>query len=154
MEWVVNASSRPIYPPVITRYPLYRRLNGRQGWSGRVRDISHPPGFDPRTVQLAASGYTSYAIPAYELYNTVSEEWNKRNICHHNLAILSAVLQHRRRQGWTEVCLCVVTANCKETFEGGRERTCWGKVSGGITPLILNLGTGWRGAGSFVPSSL
>jgi len=34
-------------PPGKTRYPLYRRLGGPQGWSGQVRKISPPPGFDP-----------------------------------------------------------------------------------------------------------
>ena len=38
-------------PPVKTRYPLYRRRGGPQGRFGRVRKISPPPGFDPRTVQ-------------------------------------------------------------------------------------------------------
>jgi len=27
-----------------TRYPLYRRLGGPQGWSGQVQKISPPPG--------------------------------------------------------------------------------------------------------------
>ena len=40
-------------PPVKTRYPLYRRLTGPQGRSGRK--ISPPPGFFPRTVQPVAS---------------------------------------------------------------------------------------------------
>jgi hypothetical protein len=31
---------------------------GPQGRSGRVRKISSPPGFDPRTVQPVASRYT------------------------------------------------------------------------------------------------
>jgi len=44
-------------PPGKTWYPLYRRLGGRQGRSGRVRKISPPPGFDPRTVQPIASRY-------------------------------------------------------------------------------------------------
>ena len=44
-----------------TRYPLYRRLGGAQGWSGELRKISPPPGFDPRTVQPVASRYTDYA---------------------------------------------------------------------------------------------
>ena len=35
-----------------TRCPLYRRLGESQGPSGRVRNISSLPGFDPRTVQL------------------------------------------------------------------------------------------------------
>jgi hypothetical protein len=38
-------------PPGKTRCPLDRRLGGHQGRSGRVRNISPPPGFDPRTVQ-------------------------------------------------------------------------------------------------------
>ena len=42
-------------PPGKTRYPLYRRLGGPQGRSGRVWEISPPPGFDPRTVQPVAS---------------------------------------------------------------------------------------------------
>jgi hypothetical protein len=45
-------------PPGKTRYPLYRRLGGPQGRSGRVRKVSPPPGFDPRTVQLLVSRYT------------------------------------------------------------------------------------------------
>ena len=42
-----------------------RWLGGPQGRSGWVRKISHPPGFDPRTVQSVASRYTDYAIPAH-----------------------------------------------------------------------------------------
>jgi hypothetical protein len=45
-------------PPGKTRYPLYRRLGGPKDRSGRVRKISFPPGFDPRTVQSVASYYT------------------------------------------------------------------------------------------------
>jgi hypothetical protein len=51
-------------PPGKTRYPLYRRLGGPQSRSGRVRKISPQPGFDPRTVQPAASRYTDWAILA------------------------------------------------------------------------------------------
>jgi hypothetical protein len=42
-------------PPWKTRYPLYWRLGGPQSRSGRVRKISPPPGFGPRTVQPVAS---------------------------------------------------------------------------------------------------
>ena len=48
-----------------TRYPLYRRLDGPQDRSGRVRSISRPPGFDPRTAQHVASRCTDWAIPAH-----------------------------------------------------------------------------------------
>jgi len=33
-----------ILPPGKSRYPLYRRLGGPQGWSGQVRKISPPTG--------------------------------------------------------------------------------------------------------------
>ena len=42
------------------QYPLYRRLGGPQGRSGRVQKISHPLGFDPQTIQPVASHYTDY----------------------------------------------------------------------------------------------
>jgi hypothetical protein len=48
-------------PPGKTRYPLYRRLGGPQGRSGRVRNISPPPGCDTRTVQPVVSRYTDWA---------------------------------------------------------------------------------------------
>ena len=48
-----------------TWFPLYRRLGGPQVRSGRVRKISPPPGFDPRTDQPVASRYTYWAIPAH-----------------------------------------------------------------------------------------
>ena len=46
--------------PGKTWCPLYTRLGRSQGRSGRVRKISPPPGFDPRTVQPVASRYTSW----------------------------------------------------------------------------------------------
>jgi hypothetical protein len=46
---VVNAPAA--FPPGQTRYPCPRRLGGPQGRSGLARNISPPPGFDPRTVQ-------------------------------------------------------------------------------------------------------
>ena len=45
-------------PPGMSRYQLYRRLGRPEGRSGRVRKISPPPEFDPRTVQPVASRYT------------------------------------------------------------------------------------------------
>jgi hypothetical protein len=52
----------------MTRYPLYRRLGGPQGRSGRVRKISRPLGFDARTVQPLASLHTDCAIPVHKYY--------------------------------------------------------------------------------------
>ena len=65
-------------PPVKTRNPLYRRLGGLQDLSGRMRKISPPPGFDPRTVQPVASRYTDWAIPAAKI--TLHRSQNFRNI--------------------------------------------------------------------------
>jgi len=63
--WVGRQRHAPAaLPPVKTRYPLYRRLGGPQGRSGRVRKILPPPGFDPFTVQVVASHYTNWAVPA------------------------------------------------------------------------------------------
>ena len=56
-----------------TRYPLYRRVGGPQGRSGRGRKISPAPGFDPRTVKPVASCYTDWAIPVLIEDNY----WNK-----------------------------------------------------------------------------
>jgi hypothetical protein len=70
--WVGGQRHAPAaLPPGKTRYRLYSRLGGLQGRSERVRKISPPPGFDPRTVQPVASRYTDWAIPAhYEVYKT------------------------------------------------------------------------------------
>ena len=68
MGWVVNAMPPAALPPGKNRYPLYRRLGGLQGRSGWVREISPPPVFDPRTVQLMASRYTDYANHALETF--------------------------------------------------------------------------------------
>jgi hypothetical protein len=59
--------AQPALPWRKTRYPLRMRLGGPQGRSGRVRKISPPPAFDPRTVQPVTSRCTDYAIPAHPL---------------------------------------------------------------------------------------
>ena len=58
-EWSAACPSHTL-PPGKTRYPLYRRLGGRQGRSGRVENLA-PPGFDPQTVQPVVSRYTDWA---------------------------------------------------------------------------------------------
>ena len=54
-------------PPGKTRYSLWRRLGGPYGRSRRVRKISLPSVFDPRTAQPMASRYTDWAIPSQGL---------------------------------------------------------------------------------------
>ena len=55
--WLTPRPGRFI-PVKQTRYPLYRWLGGPQGRSGRVRKISTPLRFDPRTLKPVASLYT------------------------------------------------------------------------------------------------
>jgi hypothetical protein len=47
-----------------TRHSCYRSLGGSQGWFGWAQKISPSQGFAPQTVQIVASRYTNYAIPA------------------------------------------------------------------------------------------
>jgi len=62
--WSTPSPSRFI-PGKETRYPVYRRLGGPQGRSGRARKISPRPGFDPRPVQPVASPspQTTHTLP-------------------------------------------------------------------------------------------
>ena len=61
------------FTPGKTRYPLYRRLGGPQGQSGRVQKISPQPGFDPRTIQPVGSHYTDYATrPAWYIVHSLN----------------------------------------------------------------------------------
>ena len=63
--WVVSSKPRPLFTPGKTRYPLYRRLDGPQGRSGRVENLA-PPGFDPRTAQPVAQSLYRLSYPAHK----------------------------------------------------------------------------------------
>ena len=52
-EWSVARPSRTL-PPKKTRYTLYRKLGGPQGWSGQAENLALL-GFEPRTVQSVVS---------------------------------------------------------------------------------------------------
>jgi hypothetical protein len=66
VNWVSGQRHTPAaLPPGKSRYPLYSRLGGPQGRSGRVRKIPPPPGFDSRTVQPVASRYTDWVVPTH-----------------------------------------------------------------------------------------
>ena len=60
---MVSTTPRPLYPRERPGTHCTGGWVGPQGRSGRVRKISPPPGFDPRTVQPVASRYTDCAIP-------------------------------------------------------------------------------------------
>lgn len=51
--------------PEMTPYPLYRRLGGILGWSGRVWEVSTSAAFQP-----VASRRNEYAIPVATLFKT------------------------------------------------------------------------------------
>ena len=55
-EWSAARPGRTLAPGT-TRYPLYRRLGGPQGRSGRAENLA-PPEVDLRTVQPVVSRYT------------------------------------------------------------------------------------------------
>ena len=98
-------------PPRKNRHPLYRKLGGPQGHSGRVRKISPPPVLDPRIVQPVASRYTEWAIPAHHdevgiklnwflTSALVGDEWSTSRL---GLFILTKwVLFRHWRGGWED----------------------------------------------------
>ena len=64
-----------------TQYPLYRKLGGPQDWSGQVRKVSPPLGFDPCIIQPVATHCTDYAIPNILIkYNL--EKQKALYVCH------------------------------------------------------------------------
>ena len=68
LGWSRWSTPRPDgFTPGKTWYPLYRRLCGSQGRSGRVRKISPSPAFDPRTVKPVAGRYSDWVIPTTHL---------------------------------------------------------------------------------------
>ena len=71
----VQGHAPAVLPAENTRYPLCRRLRGPQGRSGRMRKISPPAGFDPRTIQPVASRYTgSWDMGKHVLKKSVGDD--------------------------------------------------------------------------------
>ena len=58
--WVVSSTPRPKFTPGKDPVPIYRRLGGPQGWSGRA-EILVPTGIRSRTVQPVVSHYADWA---------------------------------------------------------------------------------------------
>ena len=63
-EWSAARPGRTL-PPERTRYPLYGRLGGPRGRSGRAENLA-PPGLDPRTVQPVAQLLYRLSYPAHK----------------------------------------------------------------------------------------
>jgi len=68
--WGVSVTSRPLFTPGKTRYPLYRRMVGSMGGLDRCGKSRPPPGVDPRTVQAVAIRYTNWATRPMQ-YNII-----------------------------------------------------------------------------------
>ena len=83
-----------LYPWERPGTPLYRRLGGPQGRSGRVGKISPPPGFDTQTVQPIASRYIDYATRPLEK-SAVSLIWYLTTSYHMRLALFWDSSQRR-----------------------------------------------------------
>jgi hypothetical protein len=79
MEWVSNASPQPLDPqgePV-----PFDRLGVPQGRSGRVREVSLPPGFHHRTLQPVTSCSIDGAIAGPFILATVSNQPHNAQFC-------------------------------------------------------------------------
>ena len=64
MGWVVNATTRPLYPWEREPVPLVQ-VAERAGLDGCGKSRPLLAGFDPQTVQLVASRYSDYAMPSH-----------------------------------------------------------------------------------------
>ena len=64
-EWSAARPGRTL-PPGKTRYPLYRRLGGPQGLSGRAENLV-PTGIRSRTVQPVAQSLYRLSYPAHDI---------------------------------------------------------------------------------------
>ena len=62
--WVVSSMPQCTLPPGKTRYPLYRRLGGPQGRSGRAENLV-PTGIRSRTVKPVAQSLYRLSYPAH-----------------------------------------------------------------------------------------
>ena len=70
-EWSAARPGRTL-PPGKTRYPLYRRLGGPQGRSGRAENLV-PTGIRSRTVQPVVSRHTDWATrPTHAHITTIN----------------------------------------------------------------------------------
>ena len=65
--WLTSRPGRFI-PRQETRYPLCRRLGGLQGRSGRMRQISPPPGFEPPNLPARSELLYRLSYPPFPHY--------------------------------------------------------------------------------------
>ena len=80
-EWSAARPGRSL-SPAKTRYPLYWRLGGPQGRTGRAKNLA-PLGLDLRTVQPVTSRYTDSAtrptLPIITIPYLVYDKYRLKN---------------------------------------------------------------------------
>jgi hypothetical protein len=118
-------------PPGKTRYPFYRRLGGPQGWSGQVRKLSPPPGFDPRTAQPVASHYTDWAtwsttiVVEISIYDKIIKTVNRTILMIYNFwdyCALMVIVQNRKKSSFKNYWAykttvhCITSTTCNTTY--------------------------------------
>jgi hypothetical protein len=77
MEWVINATLRPLYPRERPNTHCTGGWVGAGAVLGGCRNSRPSPGFDPRTVHPVAIRFTDYAI----LVRFLQHYFNKVYIC-------------------------------------------------------------------------
>ena len=150
MGWVVNTTPRPHYHQGKNRYPLYRKLDGPQGRSGRVRKISHSPRFGTPTVQAVGSRYTDWAIPAHhfkryvinicQISKLIYGSLNSLQFCYRSVPnILPCLLQLKQPIHFSSVCVWKVVSNFMTV--SANSVTVLHDGFGGLVVIMLASGT-------------
>ena len=93
-EWSASRPGRTL-PPGKTRNPLYGRLCGPQGRSGRAENIA-PPGLDPRTVQPVSVALPTELPGQYILYILYI----------YNIYFIY-ILKTKLNERYCKICLCM-----------------------------------------------
>ena len=114
-----------------------------QGRSGRIQEISPPPGFDPRTDKPVASRYTDYAVPAHCIFEDAILKILPRFIQHNNLLndIRALISRLPDRNCWKQRIVSVGpewSSTEMLRFIGFREDTIIDWVFFIVSPCILN----------------
>ena len=137
-EWSASRLGRTL-PPGKTRYPLYRRLGGPQGRSGRVENLA-PPGFDPRS----SSPY-SFAIatelPGPHTHINIYTGCNRRNVRDFGRVFLRSnytdITQNTSIQSWTVTEIMAIEMcgllGCRRTVRRPWCHTCPMRLPGNET---------------------
>ena len=67
MGWVVNTTSRPLYPRERDLVPIAQEAGWDPGPVLTGAENLAPPVFDPQTVQPVGGSYIDYTIPVHVL---------------------------------------------------------------------------------------